>query len=519
MAVDSEQQSHTPAPTLLAAAENDNSQFSRDSIETYTDAEPSDDVETQRQSQKATPEAVLDALDWDGPDDPDNPMNWPASKRYWQIFIVAMIQLISNLASTMFAPAASQLMEDFDFSSTLLSSLAVSIYVAGFAIGPLIWAPLSEVYGRLTIYAISSVLFVAFIVGSAFATDLGMFLAFRLLSGCGGAASLACSGGTLADVIPRRERGKWMALLAIGPIMGPTIGPIIGGFVGQYIGWRWIFRLMAIMFGALVPLAVLYLRETYTPVILFRRETRRRKAEGLPPLSIARSEITTKLKRSILRPFKLLFLSPVVLFLALYAAFCFGLMFLLFTTFSAVFKGQYGFSTGITGLAYIGMGVGALGGLIVQGKFSDKIMHQRAAKRGGDVKPEDRIPLMAYFSWTIPVGMFWYGWSADAKTHWTVPIMGSTFVGIGFIFIMMPSMVYLVDCFGPEAAASALAAHTVLRSIAGAFLPLAGPKMYESLGYGWGNSLLGFLALAMVPIPWYFMLYGEKMRLKRKLVL
>ncbi|EXA29113.1 hypothetical protein FOVG_19345 [Fusarium oxysporum f. sp. pisi HDV247] len=115
--------------------------------------------------------------------------------------------------------------------------------------------------------------------------------------------------------------------------------------------------------------------------------------------------------------------------------------------------------------------------------------------------------------------MFWYGWSADAKTHWIVPIMGSTFVGIGFIFIMMPSMVYLVDCFGPEAAASALAAHTVLRSIAGAFLPLAGPKMYESLGYGWGNSLLGFLALAMVPIPWYFMLYGEKMRLKRKLVL
>lgn len=177
-------------------------------------------------------------------------------------------------------------------------------------------------------------------------------------------------------------------------------------------------------------------------MILFHREARRRKAKGLPPLSIARSKITSKLKRSILRPFKLLFLSPVVLFLALYAAFCFGLMFLLFTTFSAVFKGQYGFSTGITGLAYIGMGVGTLGGLIVQGKFSDKIMHQRAAKRGGDVKPEDRIPLMAYFSWSIPVGMFWYGWSADAKTHWIVPIMGSTFVGIGFIFIMVSSSAY-----------------------------------------------------------------------------
>lgn len=80
-------------------------------------------------------------------------------------------------------------------------------------------------------------------------------------------------------------------------------------------------------------------------------------------------------------------------------------------------------------------------------------------------------------------------------------------------------MVYLVDCFGSEAAASALAAHTVLRSVAAAFLPLAGSRMYDSLGLGWGNSLLGFLAIAMIPIPWYFMVHGEKLRLKRKLAL
>lgn len=147
----------------------------------------------------------------------------------------------------MFAPAGEGLMEDFDFSSRTLSSLSVSIYVLGFAVGPLIWAPLSEVYGRLSIYVISTVIFVAFILASAFSTSLATFMVFRLLSGCGGAASLALSGGTLADVIPRQERGKWMAVIAIGPIMGPTIGPILGGFMGQYIGWRWIFRLMAIM--------------------------------------------------------------------------------------------------------------------------------------------------------------------------------------------------------------------------------------------------------------------------------
>lgn len=162
---------------------------------------------------------------------------------------------------------------------------------------------------------------------------------------------------------------------------------------------------------------------------------------GLPLVSAGR-DVSAKLKRSILRPFKLLFLSPVVLFLALYAAFCFGLMFLLLTTFSNVFSGQYDFDMGITGLCYLGMGVGTLGGLIAQGKFSDNIMRKRAEQRGGEPKPEDRIPLMAYLSWTIPVGMFWYGWSTDEKAHWIVPIIGSAFVGIGFIFVVVSPPTY-----------------------------------------------------------------------------
>ncbi|SPJ74080.1 related to multidrug resistant protein [Fusarium torulosum] len=467
-------QQDSATPRLLEAKQDETNQVRRDSPPIAE--RQSDDIETQRQFEKDDP----DALDWDGPEDPDNPMNWPPRKRTAHIILIALVQLVSNLASTMFAPAGKLLMHNFDFSSRTLSSLSVSIYVLGFAISPLIWAPLSEVYGRFPIYIISTIIFVGFVLGCAFSTSLAMFMVFRLLSGCGGAASLALSGGTLADLVPRQQRGKWMALIAIGPIMGPTIGPVVGGFVGQNIGWRWIFRLMAICIGALIPLAAYSLRETYAPVILLQKENQRRMSLGLPLVSAGR-DVPAKLKRSILRPFKLLFLSPVVLFLALYAAFCFGLMFLLLTTFSNVFSGQYGFDMGITGLCYLGMGVGTLGGLIAQGKFSDNIMRKRAEQRGGEPKPEDRIPLMAYLSWTIPVGMFWYGWSTDEKAHWIVPIIGSAFVGIGFIFVVMPSMIYLVDCFGPEAAASALAAHTVLRSVTAAFLPLAGPRIVIEL--------------------------------------
>lgn len=110
----------------------------------------------------------------------------------------------------------------------------------------MVFAPLSELYGRLPIYALTSGLFLAFILGSGFTTNIGMFIAFRFLSGCAGAASQAMSGGTLADVIPREQRGKWMGLIVLGPLMGPSIGPVAGGFISQNIGWRWAFRALAV---------------------------------------------------------------------------------------------------------------------------------------------------------------------------------------------------------------------------------------------------------------------------------
>lgn len=98
---------------------------------------------------------------------------------------------------------------------------------------------------------------------------------------------------------------------------------------------------------------------------------------------------------------------------------------------------QYGFSTGIAGLSYLGLGVGFLAGVIVQGRMSDRMMKQRAVARGGEAKPEDRLPLMAYMAPCIPIGMFWYGWTVDKQTQWIVPIIGTVFVGVGFIFILV----------------------------------------------------------------------------------
>ena len=221
---------------------------------------------------------------------------------------------------------------------------------------------------------------------------------------------------------------------------------------------------------------------------------------GLPPRQL--------FLRAITRPTKLLILSPIVLLLSLLCAFLFGLLFLLFTTFPAVFEEQYQFSAGVSGLSYLGVGIGLAVSLGAFATLSDKL--QKAL--GDSPKPEGRLKPMMWVMPAVPVGIFWYGWAAEQQTHWIVPIIGTSFFGFGFLWVIMPTQLYLVDVFGPEAAASALAANVILRLLFAAFIPLAAPSLYADLGLGWGNSVLGFIGVAFLPLPFFFYRYGGWLR-------
>ena len=208
----------------------------------------------------------------------------------------------------------------------------------------------------------------------------------------------------------------------------------------------------------------------------------------------------------------MLFYSPLVFFVSLYIAFTYGTLYLLFTTIPTVFMQSYGWSLGLTGLVYICLGLGNLVGWAVITARSDRSVVRRTKENGGVFEPEMRLPISIYFSVFLPMTFFWYGWSAHYKTHWIVPIIGLFPYSFGGIGIFMPLTTYLVDCY-PMYAASAIAANTVIRSLAGMLLPLAGPKMYETLGLGWGNSLLGFICILMIPVPLLLHRYGKKLRM------
>ncbi|GMG29774.1 unnamed protein product [Aspergillus oryzae] len=195
--------------------------------------------------------------------------------------------------------------------------------------------------------------------------------------------------------------------------------------------------------------------------------------------------------------------------LAIAVAVTYGYLYLMFTTLTPIFRNTYGFSSGLAGLAYLGFGIGSILGLKICGVVSNRIAVSHTAR--GCFKPESRLPPMLFGSWAIPAGLFWYGWSAQAHTHWIVPILGTGVFAIGLMVVFMASNTYLVDSYLRHAA-SVTAAATVLRSLIGAVLPLAGPSMYDALGLGWGNSLLAFIALAMCACPLLFWKYGEFIR-------
>lgn len=451
-------------------------------------------------------------VDWDGPEDPENPINWSEKKKWGNIAVLASITFLTPLASTMFAPGVPEVMTEFKSDNQQLASFVVSVYILGYATGPLFIAPLSEIYGRLPLYHSANAGFIIFTIACAVSSDLNMLIGFRLMQGVFGSCPLTIGGGTIADMIVQEKRGGVMAIWALGPLMGPVIGPVAGGFLSQAKGWRWVNWVLAIAAGAISLSALYFMRETYPVILLERRAKKLRKETGNPNL---RSKLASKLdkkalfKLSIVRPTKMLLFSPIVLALSTYMAVVYGYLYLLFTTITEVFEGQYGFSSGSVGLTYLGIGIGCLLGVAIFGFASDKIMKHMSAK--GEMKAEYRLPPMIPGSFFIPAGLFLYGWTSQFHVHWIVPIIGTAFVGIGLLATFMPIQTYLVDAFTIYAA-SAIAANTVLRSLVGALLPLAGRKMYQTLGLGWGNSLLAFIALAMCPIPWVFWRYGERIR-------
>lgn len=460
-------------------------------------------------------------VDWDGPNDPGHPHNWPKGKKWRAMSVVGLMCFVSPFASTLPAPALPELAKQFGITDSTVAALCVSIFVLAYAIGPLVASPASELYGRTPIYIVCFVIFFAFNIGSALATNTTQFIVCRFFAGLGGSAPLTVAAGSSVDLFTSAERGKSMAIVSMGPLIGPIIGPVIGGVMAERLSVTWALWVLAILSGVVLIFGFFFLKETNAQVLLKQRVSKMREETGNEKLiTIDEAAYGTKSPREIFmvnmsRAAVLFFTNPSCMIIGLYMAIAYGYLYLLFVTFGTVFQHGYGQSVAIAGLHYLAPGLGNLIGSVFAAVTIDRVYLYYTKRNNGVGKPEFRVPLMLLSSFLMPAGLFIYGWCAEYHTHWIFLDIGVFIFGFGILMSFLSLNTYLMDAF--KYAASAIAATTVIRSIAGAFFPLFGQAMFDRLGLGWGNSLLGFIAIVTgTAYPIFLWYYGPAIRAKGK---
>jgi multidrug resistance protein len=452
--------------------------------------------------------------------DPRNPMTWPKTKKWIIAIAVANSVLVVSFCSSAFSGGIQQIMVEFGVSQEVVT-LGVSLFVLGFALGPLLWAPFSELYGRQIVFVGTYTAFMAFNAGVAGAPNIAGLIILRFFAAAFGSSPLTNAGGVIADLFSANERGLARSIFSAAPFMGPVLGPIIGGFLGMTEGWRWVSGLMAIWAGALLVVVALLVPETYPPVLLRKRAEKLSKLSGKVYRSrtdIDQGKVTLgeAFATGLKRPWILLFTEPIVLLLSLYHAIIYGILYMLFGAFPIVYRIGRGWNEGIGGLPFVAVAVGVILAITYVIAIDSKMYNKKVKESGrGFAAPEARLPMCIVGGIALPIGLFWFAWTNGPDVHWAVSVVGTIPFGFGMVLIFLSIMNYLIDSY-TIFAASVLAGNGIIRSVFGAAFPLFTSQMYSGIGIHWASSVPGFLAVACLPLPFLFYKYGKPIREKCK---
>lgn len=304
---------------------------------------------------------------------------------------------------------------------------------------------MSELYGRKLPLFAGFVIFAIFNIPVAVAQNLQTIFICRFLGGVGGSAPLAVSGGALADLWDPVNRGIAIAVFAASTFIGPSLSPVIGGFITMsYLGWRWtqwITLIMAALFGSI---GFFVIPESYAPVLLAQRAKKLRYETKNWALHAKSEEQPVGLKvivdKYLLRPFKMMFLEPILVVVTLYMSVIYGILYLFFSAFPIAFQEYRGWNAGVGALPFLGLivGVACGAGLIT---YTSKTQFKDALEREGHVVPEARLVPMMVGAFVFPAGLFWFGWTSDPDITWVPQVISCAFIGMGVLLIFLQGMI------------------------------------------------------------------------------
>jgi len=458
------------------------------------------------------------------PTDSDNPKDWSTTRKWVITLILSATGFNRIMVSTIMAPVLPVIAKDFHMTE-IESLMSMSAYLLSTAIVPLIFAPLSEIYGRGIILHTTNIWFLLWNVVCGFVRNKQGLIAARALAGFGAGAAYFLGTSVLGDLWDAKHRGRSLGFTSVVQNLAAAVGPIVGAIIAGHTNWRWIFWSTSIFQATITIASILAFRETYAPLILQRRAKHLRdttaNAQLYSPLDKLCENRTPMeiLQRSLARPIKLLFLHPIVAIQALLSAFSYGITYLIVTTYSNIWTSRYGESISTSGLHYIAMCIGGIIGAQIGGRLMELIfrhLNDKATTEQDKNKPEFHLPMMLPGTLFTVIGMLWYGWAAQYKIFWINVDIGAGVLAGGLILIGMPLMAYIIDVY-PEHASSAQAASQMLRSLTAFAFPLFAPSMYAALGYGWANTMLALISvLITLPAPIVIWIYGDRLRRNAK---
>lgn len=459
-------------------------------------------------------------VEFDGPDDPLHPHNWPIQKKLVICFALGLSTFAVSFGSAVFAPAIEQVCEKFHVG-TVVGILGITLYIIGFASGPVVWAPMSELYGRKPPMLISMLAFTIFMFAVGAAKDFATIVLCRFFAGFFGAAPVVVVAAAFADLFNNDQRGTAITIFALMVFCGPFIAPVVGGFIANsYLHWRWVQYITGIMGALGLILVVFFYEETYHPILLTRKASELRRRTGNwgifaqhETIELDLHDIVTK---NLIRPLEMLLIEPILLLISIYAAFIYGILYLCLEAYPLIFS-QYGFEGGILELPYLSLLIGQVVGAIISAIYFEPLYTKRMKANGGKILPENRLLPMMLGGVLFPIGIFWLCWTGAyaAHVHWLAPTFAGPFIGGSLLLVFLPAISYIIDCY-LLFAASALAANTFLRSIFGAVFPLFATQMFNGMGIQWAGTLIGCVGIILAPVPFLFYKFGKKLRQKSK---
>ncbi|GAB1743062.1 hypothetical protein NU219Hw_g8756t2 [Hortaea werneckii] len=464
--------------------------------------------------------------DFDLEGDQDDPRQWPMAYRWGLVSLLALMAFTITFTCISVVPVAGPIIADLSPDHTASKSasvLLVTIWELGEAAGPLLIAPLSEVYGRYPVFNAANTLFILGVLLAALSQTPGMLVCARFLTGCA-VASNVLNPSVIGDIFPPESRGSAVSLVMLAPLIGGAVGPAIAGAIAQSSGWR---QIMCMSLALAIFCEILFLtlfRETYKPVILLRRRRRHNRKRHAtssadeqlattPPQSEKETE-THALRTAIVRPIKVFTSSFVLQILSLYGAVVFSLFYIMSTTLPEILRDHYHLSPTLVGSSLISFSIGSLLGVIACDVLIDRIYRRLQTTTGNSnpvPKPENKLPLVLASIPLLPLSILLYGYTA--QTHLPFPVLLSAVILMGFSLLttVVPLMAYVVDAFATYSA-SATTSVLILRCLMGTFLPLATGPLTDSLGYLAGFGVIAAVCVVLAPVPALVFWFGEGWR-------